>query len=144
MKNMWVTPSPWGSRRIWLEDLIHHYLSAANSLISRLVADYQIPDLLTGRRIGTVPRTGVSASGIEFRFHGAGCWLTDGDTIVDLDFGPDGSTNVFDAWRLHVYSEDQPDLAGVRTQTEVQDGLAALLIAGRLAQVGDSNQFRLA
>lgn len=128
----------------WLDVLIHEYLRAVKSLASRLAAEYGVPDLLTGRRSRAIPRTGETSGGIEFRFHGAGCWMSDGDTVVDIDFGPDGAIDVFDAWRLHVYSEDQPDLVGVRTPAEVDEALDALHRAGGLVEVERSKRFRLA
>ena len=128
---------------LWIKTLIHDYLRAAESLSSRLAAAFGVSDLPSGRRSRSIPRTGETPDGIEFRFHGAGCWMTDGDTTVDIDFGPDGTIDVFDAWRLHVYSEDQPSLTGVRSSTEVGEALGGLLGVGALIQLEGSKRFRL-
>ena len=128
----------------WIVGLVSQYLNSARSLSQRLGEAFSQEDLLSGRRNKRIPRTGVAANGLEFSFHGIGCWISDGTFSVDFDFLPDGQIGGFDAWRLHVFSEDNPSAVGSRPQHEVQTALNRLLDRGLIQTVeGSSSLYRL-
>ncbi len=126
----------------WIVELIGRYLAAAEALSRRLSDAYQQADLLSGRRAEAIPRTGTSSNGIEFSFHGIGCWMADRTVAVDVDFTPDGGVDGFDAWRLHRFSEENPSLSAPRSQKEVQVALEGLLQRGAIRAVDGSRLFK--
>lgn len=127
----------------WITSLISHYTLSAERLNRRLCESFRQPDLLTGRRRNAIPRTGRSADGVEFRFHGAGCWMSDGEVSVDVDFTPEGGVDGFDAWRLHAYSEENPDVVGCRSRDDVQACLSSLEERGLVTLVHSGRLYRL-
>lgn len=126
----------------WLENLIAEYLHAVHSLAQRLATSFGQIDLLEGRRNLAVPRTGEVAGGLQFQFHGIGCWISDGDESVDFDFLPDGSLGGFDAWRLRLFESDNSSSAGPRSQEEIQSGLNELARRGLVQPVEGSRLYR--
>lgn len=114
----------------WLEPLIDTYVLTARALGRRLGATFQT-ELLRGRRTGVIPQQGVTADGLEFSFHGAGCRIELNDVVVDFDFLPDGRIGGFDAWRLHLFTTENAGQQP-RSQEEVQ---AALLVSDQVFRV---------
>jgi hypothetical protein len=127
----------------WIVKLISNYVESARLLSRRLGEAFHQTDLLEGHRSKMIPRSGTSANGLEFRFHGIGCWISDGNISVDFDFLPDGQVGGFDAWRLHVFANENPSVVGVRSQQEVQSALDLLLKLGLIQTVESSSLYRL-
>ena len=69
-------------------------------------------DLLAASLAGRLPEEGHldDAQESAFRFHGAGCEVKTLDAKVDFDFGPEGRHDGFDAWRLHIFAQSQPQV----------------------------------
>jgi hypothetical protein len=126
----------------WMLTLISQYLSSARSLSRRLCVAFSQEDLLSGRRSKAIPPSGNVADELEFRFHGIGCWISDGKLSVDFDFLPDGQIGGFDAWRLHVFSEENPSFVGPRSQHDIQMALDRLLERGLIQAVEGSTLYR--
>ncbi|HZI12183.1 MAG TPA: hypothetical protein VE153_17500 [Myxococcus sp.] len=126
----------------WLGRLISEYVQATRALSQRLGAAFAQSSLLQGRRDKAIPRSGRTADGLVFNFHGAGCWISDGQLSVDFDFLPDGQVDGFDAWRLHVFTEENPALVGVRSHEEVQLALELLAKLGRVLPVEGTSLYR--
>ena len=101
---------------------------------------YDVGDLFDGRNNGIVPRFGTFGDSGEFLFHGIGCTIDDGTVTVNFDFLPDGSSNGFDAWRLHTFAEDnQVDDLGLDTSPhQLERALARLVESGRALRVPNS------
>jgi hypothetical protein len=127
----------------WIAKLVSQYLVSARILSQRLCEAFNQDELLAGRRNKAIPRAGIAANGLEFRFHGFGCWISDGTVSVDFDFTPDGQIGGFDAWRLHVFSEENPSVVGLRSQHEVQAALDLLLEQGLIQPIEGSALYRL-
>lgn len=87
--------------------LISEYQVAVRRVVSALRMGFGRDDLLTSRRRGEIPKSGV-INGIDFSFHGVGCRGTVDGMDVDFDFGPDGRTDGFDAWRLWNFAKQKP------------------------------------
>lgn len=87
--------------------LINEYQVTVQRVVSALRAGFDRDDLLTARRRGEIPKSGV-ISGIEFSFHGVGCLGTVDGVEVDFDFGPNGRSDGFDAWRLWNFAKQKP------------------------------------
>lgn len=127
----------------WIMKLISEYMGSARALSRKLCAAFTQNDLLSGRRSNAIPRTGVTSDGLEFSFHGIGCWLSDGKQSVDIDFTPNGHIGAFDAWKLHVFSRENPSIVGSRSQQEVQAALDHLLDRGHIQHIEGSALYRL-
>jgi hypothetical protein len=81
--------------------LIREYSSAAAKAIMALRDASGVGDLLHGRRSGKIkPRGHIANTNIRYQFHGAGCLFEVGGGTIDIDFGPEGRHDGFDAWRL--------------------------------------------
>jgi hypothetical protein len=126
----------------WMGRLISEYVQATRALSQRLGAAFGQSSLLQGRRDQAIPRSGRTADGLVFNFHGIGCWISDGQLSVDFDFLPDGQVDGFDAWRLHVFTEDNPSLVGVRGREEIQLALELLAKLGRIRLVEGTRLYR--
>lgn len=126
----------------WIDELITEYLDAVHSLTQRLATTYGQTDLLEGRRNKAIPRVSETSSGLDFSFHGIGCWISDGRRSVDLDFLPSGQTDGFDAWRLHVFTEENPSFVGVRSQSSIEHALEQRMQAGLIQPVEGSRLYR--
>ena len=87
--------------------LIDEYQVAARRVASALRVGFGRDNLLRARRSGEIPKEGV-ISGIEFSFHGVGCRATVDGVEVDFDFGPNGRTDGFEAWRLWRFAQQNP------------------------------------
>jgi hypothetical protein len=132
-----------GKSEEWIVQLIFQYLERARLLAQRLCEAFNQDDLLSGRRAKAIPRTGVAPGGIEFSFHGIGCRICDGKVSVDFDFLPAGQIGGFDAWRLHIFSEENPSLVGAQSQQEVQTALDRLLKRGIIQSLEGSSLYRI-
>jgi len=80
-------------------ELIREYQDAVRGIVSALRRGFGRDDFLSATRRGEVPKEG-SIGKVEFSFHGVGCRGTKDGVEVDFDFGPDGRTDGFDAWRV--------------------------------------------
>ena len=109
--------------RDWLVRFISEHQRSVRLLSNRLRDAFCQKDLLAGRRSRRILREGKTADGLRYAFHGLGCWISDGKLSVDFDFGPEGEVGGFDAWRLHVFSRENPLIAGTRSEHEVQSAL---------------------
>jgi hypothetical protein len=127
----------------WIMRLISQYLESVRILSRRLCQAFNLDDLLSGRRSRQIPRTGVVANGLEFSFHGIGCRIEDGTLSVDFDFMPGGKSGGFDAWRLHLFSEENPSIVGVWSEKEVRAALERLEAQGLIQRVERSSLYRL-
>ncbi|MCA9587633.1 MAG: hypothetical protein KC657_20040 [Myxococcales bacterium] len=87
-------------------------------------------DLLAAVCAGKIPREGVLDEHTSFRFHGVGFEFRCRGVGVEVDLGPDGRCDGFDAWRLSLFAEQSPELARSWPLARVEAGLEALLNAG--------------
>lgn len=106
-----------------ISKLISDYLDAANDVASQMKSTYGIDDLWSAYVGGHLPKTGAISKleGGTYRFHGAGCYFQFRDVQIDIDFGPHGSVDGFDAWRLvrfarETLGSEQFDLDSVKTE----------------------------
>src|SRR3990167_1171725 len=111
--------------RDWAVALISTYIFESARLAERVCRLYSQPTLLAGRQSGAIPRSGL-LEGLEFDFHGIGCWISENGLSVDFDFLPDGRLGGFDAWRLQVFSQSNPRFGPPRSESEIQAALDAL------------------
>src|SRR5438067_5207775 len=69
---------------------------------------YPMTDLLRASRKGELQKEGdLPAIGATYSFHGIGCRFQVGTSVVNIDFGPDGRHDGFDAWRLWLFADSQ-------------------------------------
>lgn len=90
-----------------VRELIREYLGAVHKAVSELRAGFGRNDLLRARHSGGIPKDGV-INGVEFSFHGVGCWAVVDGVDVNFDFGPDNRADGFDAWRLWQFAREKP------------------------------------
>jgi hypothetical protein len=80
--------------------MIDAYLIAGREAIGEFFAAYpNLTNILQWRSRG-ISREGILPSGRTYSFHGIGCRFDKDGKEVDIDFGPNGVTNGFDAWRI--------------------------------------------
>lgn len=93
-----------------LIEAIREYFVEVEKALALLQERFGREDVLRALREGVIPERGRLASGVEFRFHGAGCRLNyDGGREVDFDFLPDGRRVGVDVWRIWRYAAQFPD-----------------------------------
>ena len=92
--------------------MIRDYQQRVARFVSAAKAFFGEEDLLAVSMAGQLPDEGHldDAQESAFRFHGAGCAVKTLDAEIDFDFGPDGRHDGFDAWRLHIFAESQPQV----------------------------------
>lgn len=64
----------------------------------------------------------LSATGGSFRPHGIGCAFDFDGWTIDVDYGPDGRCDGFDAWRLALFSESNTGVPKLK-----EDSIKAVL-----------------
>ncbi len=116
--------------------LIRRYTSASGDAAQKLRDELAVTDLLGALHGGTLHRAGKLPDGTQYRFHGVGCAVERAGISVDFDFGPEGRTDGFDAWRLHLFAEQFPDETHFHDEAVVAAALAELQRAGMVAKPG--------
>lgn len=81
--------------------LIDEYINCASFMCNILKDTFNIDgSLLIARREKRIPKEG-SVEGINFSFHGVGCYFEYEGGHIDVDFTDNGNCNGFDEFRLH-------------------------------------------
>lgn len=119
-----------------LHTLIMKYQDAAQRASSILREEYAVEDLFRAYRSSQIPREG-EVRGISFRFHGSGCYFCSDQTRVDVDFGPKGRVDGFDAGRLLRFAQETLNCHELDFD-QVQKLLAESLDQGELVRPGIS------
>ncbi len=91
-----------------LHGLIYDYIQCAKYMCDVLTSTYtEEEELLRAYRLKLLPKS-AEVEDLYYNFHGMGCYFEfDGGTI-DVDFGPGGRCDGFDAYRLQSYLRDMP------------------------------------
>jgi hypothetical protein len=89
--------------------LIASYVSAVRQAVAALQSHLQTTAILEAVRRDRPRREGSIDSNTTYMFHGVGCRVTSGKITVEFDFGPDGAVGGFDAWRLSLFAEGDPE-----------------------------------
>ncbi|HZF51497.1 MAG TPA: hypothetical protein VE093_22730, partial [Polyangiaceae bacterium] len=75
----------------------------------------------------------ITLIAISFSFHGVGCRATVDGVEVDFDFGPDGRTDGFEAWRLWYFAQQNPQkYPQFQRLEDVQAALERLALSGEI------------
>jgi hypothetical protein len=116
--------------------LILDYRRSVDAAVAALQRQSGVDDLLVGHRAGRIARRGrLEYPRGLFAFHGVGCRFEIAGRTVDVDFGPDGRHDGFDAWRLGLYAAsafEWQDLSPDR----IAAGLAELETSGLIHRPG--------
>jgi hypothetical protein len=120
--------------------------------LSRLITDYQVavqrgvelmrlsgiplPSSNIGWTATKVPQRGLLNSSVPYFKHGYGCTIVLPEGEVDFDFGANGETNGFDAWRLARYAEHRPGKYGFASRQELEIQFQAAVNSGSLIYSG--------
>ena len=107
--------------------LVRDFINAATGAAAKLRNEFGTQDLLGGWHQKRIPERGVLSDGTEFFFHGIGLCVERSGVCVDFDFGPDGETDGFDAWRLWLFAQ-----ARVREHPQLQELDRIELVLGAL------------
>jgi hypothetical protein len=111
-------------------ELIADYQRAARALVGALRQLAQTDDLLSAWHSGRIAESGrMELLKARYRFHGVGCRFEIGGRIVDVDFGPDGRHDGFDAWRLVEYANSAFEWQGM-DQEQIESALNRLKASG--------------
>jgi hypothetical protein len=117
-----------------LLELIQRYVAVASRYAQTLRSELQHQDLLHAVRSHLVPEAGAMQSGAKYRFHGVGCSIDDSRVSIDFDFGPQGRSDGFDAWRLHAFAREFAEFASLHDLKVIEQGLIELTREGRVIQ----------
>lgn len=113
-------------------NLVREYVTASTSAAAELRKHFAEPNLLEAVNSGRIPRSGTLSPGRSYFFHGTGCRIESGDLDIDFDFGPQGRTDGFDAWRLTHYARSRP-LHKMFAKSEATEAALQLLVDHGLA-----------
>jgi hypothetical protein len=89
-----------------IDRLIDQYTETAAEVVSELREYSGHRDLLRAWVSRVLPQDGTTTSGLKFFFHGCGCYFERGTMKIDVDFGPEGRCDGFDAWRLSLFAKE--------------------------------------
>ena len=116
-------------------EAVRRYITALADIRSRLFDAYPdldcVLDLMVAvRHTRTLPREGVSSTGVEYSVHGAGCRMIDQrGREVDVDLVGD-DVEAFDAWRIRLFlgegAEGRPSVEELETACTHLAGLGEL------------------
>lgn len=121
-------------------DLIRDYLAAVADAVARVQQHIGADMMRQGPGGGRFPRFGVLPDGSEYQFHGFGCGVSDGDLYVDFDFAPDGRYDVFDAWRVWKFAEQQPARYAFKDLESIKDAIQTLISQGRVTDMKETTR----
>jgi hypothetical protein len=112
------------------------YVREGVAMINRLRQSYQFENLLHAWRNGQIPTSGELPGDVRYRFHGCGCEFSSQSGTVDLDFGPDGRCDGFDAWRVFQFTKSQSNCEAVLSLEDLNEGVRILEECGEVAKFG--------
>ncbi len=119
-----------------LQGLIREYLAAVAEAVAILRGEMGRTDLLPAVGSMQIPRRGPLHSGGIYEFHGVGCRVSRSEASVDFDFGPNGRTDGFDAWRLSSYARETGKYPEFHSEAVTDAALAELDRAGLVFRPG--------
>lgn len=91
-----------------LESLIFDFLSAVETSLQLLEDKFGSRSLHQLWHDKKIAQRGEIFKGVSYQLHGNGCMIEYPEHCVDFDFGPNGRTDGFDAWRLYNYACEFP------------------------------------
>jgi len=112
------------------------YIGEAKTMVDQLRLSHPFQDLLRAWRSGEVPRTGDLPGDVHYEFHGSGCIFQSPKRTVDLDFGPQGRCDGFDAWRLFQYAKANYGEDAVPCLADFTEGVVELEKCGEVRKPG--------
>ncbi|MCL6700924.1 hypothetical protein [Pseudomonas sp. T1.Ur] len=92
-----------------LEELAHDFLSSVDEATFLLEEKFGTRCILRLWSSEKIKRCGVVKGNVTYELHGVGCAVNLPHVLVDFDYGPDGRTDGFDAWRLFIYASELPE-----------------------------------
>ncbi len=114
--------------------LVFDYQRAVAAAVAGLERQAGTPHLLAACHAGRLPRRGRLADPQgTYAFHGVGCRFEIARRTIDVDFGPDGRHDGFDAWRLGLFAASAFEWQHLAS-THLDSGLAELQAAGVIHQ----------
>jgi hypothetical protein len=116
--------------------LVSHFQRAAAALVGEFRKETKTKDLLRGWKQGRISKTGrLKRSKARYSFHGTGCRFELGGRTIEVEFGPSGRVDGFDAWRLEKYAASTFEWNGFAGE-RIQGGLQALEADGEIVRPG--------
>jgi hypothetical protein len=103
-------------------------------MVDALRRQYPYVDLLQALIQARIPRQGTLPGDCHFAFHGVGCRFATPSTKLDVDFGPAGRCDGFDAWRLYLFANENKLPVGRPSLSQIEDGILELERAGEVEQ----------
>jgi hypothetical protein len=111
--------------------LIAAFLAAVRVAVETLRPHVGEGSMLQNVRANPSLRRGALPGGVDYYFHGIGCAFTRDGRTVDFNFGPAGEINGFDAWRLWLFAEQDPErFPQWQTESAITGALDELVHAG--------------
>ena len=122
-----------------LTNLIDDYVAAAKRLFPRVAShlNIQLPISNIEWSLSSVEEVGETPNGIKYWKHGFGLKMSDSRTIIDLDLGPRGEYDGFDAMRLSYFVNANNIQTSYKTHDEIEVALQEALKAKELTASWD-------
>jgi hypothetical protein len=92
-----------------LKLLIFDFLGAVETSLQLLEDKFGSRSLHQLWHDNKIAQRGEIFKGVSYQLHGNGCMIEYPEYCVDFDFGPNGRTDGFDAWRLYNYACEFPE-----------------------------------
>jgi hypothetical protein len=114
-----------------LLNLIHDYIACSKYVCELLKEKLKNPERILGAyRTEGIPKEGVIGEDVYYNFHGVGCYFELPNTTIDVDFGPDGRCDGFDAHRLRDFQESFPNKYLFLTKEVFEKCFTELILTG--------------
>ena len=112
------------------------FVEIANCLVSEMKNRYACENLLASYRERRIEKSGTIDDSWEYCFHGRGCRFEYGDDLIDVEFGEDGRSDLFDPWRIFRYVSGKVGFESVELQ-EVEIAFSNLEKSGKIEKVNE-------
>jgi hypothetical protein len=117
-----------------LKELISRYVTLARNLFPE-VADYigvELPISNIDWTCLSIEQRGETLGGVRYFKHGYGIAMNDGSQSIDLDIGPEGEFDGFDAWRLYQFAESNDIVIPYSDHKSLETAMTRAVNAGEL------------
>jgi hypothetical protein len=119
--------------------LIKQYISCSKYMCDALRDTYNIKEetLLGARRMSLLPKEGMLEEGFTYSFHGGGCYFEFENGTIDVEFGPNGRCDGFDAYRLHDFliTSKKNEYKYISSSKEIQEAIDHLFKYKKIIQL---------
>jgi hypothetical protein len=112
------------------------YIKEATRMVDHFRQSHPFQDLVRAWRSGEVSSSGNLPGDVHYQFHGSGCIFQSPNRTVDLDFGPQGRCDGFDAWRVFQFATANYGEDAIPSLADFTEGILELEKSGEVKKPG--------